>query len=52
MFLWLLLAGVYVMLLITTGVMTYKSKHYALFAAGFLLPLLWIVGAVIEPRRA
>ena len=52
MILWLLLASVYVVLCITTGVMTFKAKHYLLFAAGFLLPFLWVVGAVIQPRHA
>jgi hypothetical protein len=31
--------------------MTFRARHYVLFAAGFILPLLWLVGAMISPRR-
>ena len=52
MILWFLLATIYVVLCFTFGVMTFKSRHYVLFAAGFVLPLFWLVGGFIEPRRA
>lgn len=52
MILWLLLGVAYLVILFTAGVMTFKSHHYVIFAAGFVIPLLWLVGAVIEPRRA
>ena len=51
---WVLWSGlglIYLVLLVTLAVTTYRKGHYVLFGAGFLLPFLWIVGAVIEPRR-
>jgi hypothetical protein len=52
MLLWLLLSAVYIVLCVTLGLMTFRAKHYALFAAGFILPLFWLVGAMIAPRHA
>jgi hypothetical protein len=51
MILWLLLSFVYIALCITLGLMTFRARHYVLFAAGFILPLLWLVGAMISPRQ-
>jgi hypothetical protein len=49
---WLLLSAVYIALCVTLGLMTFRAKHYVLFVAGFFLPLLWLVGAMISPRHA
>lgn len=51
MILWLLLSFVYIALCVTLGLMTFRARHYVLFAAGFILPLLWLVGAMISPRQ-
>jgi hypothetical protein len=51
MILWLLLSLVYIALCVTLGLMTFRARHYVLFAAGFILPLLWLVGAMISPRQ-
>jgi ABC-type multidrug transport system permease subunit len=50
--LWALLGVLYVVLVITLGVMTFRGGHYWMFWLGFFIPLLWIVGALIEPTEA
>jgi hypothetical protein len=32
--------------------MTFRGGHYWLFWLGFFVPLLWLVGAMIEPTEA
>lgn len=41
----------YVVLLITLGVLTLRKGHWVMFIFGIFLPLFWIVGAVIPPAR-
>ena len=45
------LAILYVVLLITLGVITIRRGHWVLFILGFFLPLFWIIGAVMRPTR-
>jgi hypothetical protein len=40
----------YVVLLVVLGVKTARNRRWVLFALGFLLPLLWVVGAVLPPQ--
>jgi hypothetical protein len=51
-FVWILLAVLYIVLLVSLGVATLRKGHTALFVFGFIFPVLWIVGAVIEPTPA
>ena len=41
----------YLILLITLGVLTARKGHWVLFVIGIFLPFLWLVGAVIPPVR-
>ena len=50
--LWVLLGILYVVLLITLGVMTFRKGHYWLFFIGIFFPVLWIIGGVIGPTEA
>ena len=45
------LAVLYLVLLITLGVMTLRKGHWVMFVVGIFLPLFWIIGAVIPPAR-
>jgi hypothetical protein len=47
--LWILLATLYLVLLWTLGITTFRRGHYVLFFMGIVFPILWIVGAVIAP---
>ena len=45
------LAILYFVLLITLGVMTLRKGHWVMFILGIFMPLFWIIGAVIPPAR-
>ena len=42
----------YVVLLITLGIMTIRKGHWLLFVIGIFLPLFWLIGALMPPTRA
>jgi hypothetical protein len=39
--------ALYLVLAVTLGVLTFRRGHLVLFVVGFVLPLLWLVGAVV-----
>ncbi len=48
-----LIAGlgvIYLSLLFTMAVVTYRKGHLALFIAGFIFPILWLLGAMMAPK--
>jgi hypothetical protein len=45
------LAILYVVLLITLGILTIRKGHWVMFIVGILLPLFWIIGALMPPKR-
>ena len=48
-FLWIIFATLYLTALFVLGLATLRKGHTWLFAFGIILPILWIVGAVIGP---
>jgi ATP/ADP translocase len=48
-FLWVLLATLYFVVLVTLGVATLRKGHFLLFFIGFFVPFLWLIGALIGP---
>ena len=46
------LAIIWIVLMITCGVVTLRKGHLALFIIGIFLPLLWIIGAMLPPKAA
>ena len=42
-------AILYIVLLITLGVMTLRKGHVLLFIFGIFIPLLWLIGAIMRP---
>lgn len=42
----------YLVLLVTLGVMTLRKGHWVMFIIGIALPIFWLIGAVIPPTRA
>ena len=48
-FLWILLGIVYIACWVYFDLATFRKGHYWLFWIGFLLPFLWIIGALIAP---
>ena len=50
---WVLFTGlgiIYIALIATLAVYTYRKGHYWLFWLGFLVPILWMIGAIIRPK--
>ena len=43
-------AGIlYLVLMVTLGVMTIRNRHGWLFFFGIFFPLLWLIGALMRP---
>jgi hypothetical protein len=40
----------YVLLLIFFGVRTFRNRRWIMFAVGFLVPVLWIIGGMLPPK--
>ena len=41
----------YVILLVTLGILSLRKGHWVMFILGIFVPLFWIIGAVIPPVR-
>jgi cadmium resistance protein CadD (predicted permease) len=49
---WFIGLGVlYLVLLFTLAVLTFRKGHWVLGLIGFIFPILWIIGAVLPDRR-
>jgi hypothetical protein len=47
--LWIMLATLYLVLLWTLGITTFRKGHHVLFFIGIIFPVLWIIGALMAP---
>jgi hypothetical protein len=39
----------YIVLMITLGVLTIRKGHWVMFVIGLFIPLLWLIGAIMPP---
>jgi hypothetical protein len=39
----------YLVLIVTLGVLTLRKGHWVMFIIGFFFPVMWLIGAVIPP---
>ena len=46
-----LLGIAWFILLVTLGVMSIRKGHRVMFVIGIFIPLLWIIGALMPPKR-
>jgi len=46
---WILLGVLYIALWVTLGLATLRKGHTVLFWVGIIFPVLWIVGAIMQP---
>jgi uncharacterized membrane protein len=46
------LGVLYLVLLFTVAVMTFRKGHWVLGLIGFIFPVLWLIGAVMPARRS
>jgi hypothetical protein len=47
-----LFGAIYVVLLITLGIISIRKGHWVMFIIGIFIPLFWIIGALLPPRGA
>lgn len=47
----ILLSAIYVVLIITLGLLSFRKGHWVLGLAGFVFPFLWLIGAILPSRR-
>jgi hypothetical protein len=40
---------IYVILLLTLGIISIRKGHWVMFIIGILIPLFWIIGALLPP---
>jgi len=50
---WLFTGGIilYLVLLFTLAVLTFRKGHWVLGVIGIVFPVLWLIGAVLPDRR-
>jgi hypothetical protein len=48
-FLWFGLVLIYLVLVFTVCVMTFRKGHTLLGVFGFFFPILWLIGAIMAP---
>jgi hypothetical protein len=41
--------AIYLVLMITLGVLCLRKGHWVMFIIGLFFPLLWLIGAIIPP---
>jgi hypothetical protein len=50
--LWIGLGALYIVLLVTLGLMALRKGHWVMFILGIFLPIFWLIGAMIGPTEA
>jgi ABC-type multidrug transport system permease subunit len=49
---WYIIGGIiYVILMVTLGVMSLRNGHWVMFITGLFLPFFWLIGALMPSRR-
>jgi hypothetical protein len=44
-------AVLYIVLMVTLGIMSIRKGHWVMFIIGIFLPLFWLIGALLPSRR-
>jgi hypothetical protein len=47
-----LFGAIYFVLLITLGILSIRKGHWVMFIVGIFIPLFWIIGALLPPKRS
>ena len=45
-----ILSAIYIVLLITLGIISLRKGHWVMFIIGLFIPLFWLIGALL-PRK-
>jgi hypothetical protein len=46
-----LFGAIYIVLMITLGIISIRKGHWIMFIIGIFIPLFWIIGALLPPTR-
>lgn len=46
---YVLLATIYFVLLVTLGIISIRKGHWVMFLVGLLFPVFWLIGALMRP---
>jgi hypothetical protein len=46
-----LLGVIWFVLLVTLGIMSIRKGHWIMFIIGIFIPIFWIIGALMPPKR-
>jgi hypothetical protein len=49
---WFGLGAIYIVLMITLGILSIRKGHWVMFILGIFLPIFWIIGALMPPANA
>ena len=41
----------YIVLLVTLGILSIRKGHWVMFIIGIFFPLFWLIGALMPPRQ-
>ncbi len=44
-------AAIYLVLILTLGIMSLRKGHWVMFIVGIFIPLFWFIGALLPRRR-
>jgi len=47
----ILLSVIYIVLIATLAVLSFRKGHWVLGLIGFVFPVLWLIGAILPARR-
>ena len=48
---WALMGIIYLVLVCTLGILSFRKGHWVLGIIGFVFPVLWLLGAILPARR-
>jgi hypothetical protein len=48
---WVGLGVLYLILLLTLGIISLRKGHWVMFIIGIFIPLFWLIEALIPPRQ-
>jgi hypothetical protein len=49
---WYISGGIlYLVLIVTLGVLTIRKGHWVMFLIGIVFPVMWLIGAIMPPTR-
>jgi hypothetical protein len=48
---WTLIGVIYLVLILTLGVLSFRKGHWILGLIGIFIPVFWLLGAILPARR-